>query len=75
MVAFGRPQGHRCSYRQWEEGGVAPQVVFEVLAPSSCFGEMSAKFDFYRRYGVEEYYLYTSMAARSRQCSQACAPA
>src|SRR5947209_8564135 len=29
LVAFGRPKGHRGSYRQWEEGGVAPQVVFE----------------------------------------------
>src|SRR3954464_12681789 len=25
MVAFGRPKGHRMSYQQWEEGGVAPQ--------------------------------------------------
>ena len=58
VVAFGRPRGHRGSYRQWEEAGVAPQVVFEVLSPGNRFGEMSAKFDFYRRYGVEEYYLY-----------------
>src|SRR5580658_3058808 len=26
MVAFGRPKGHRGSYRQWVEDGVAPQV-------------------------------------------------
>jgi Uma2 family endonuclease len=58
LVAFGRPKGHRGSYRQWEEGGIAPQVVFEVLSPGNRFGEMSAKFDFYRQYGVEEYYLY-----------------
>ena len=25
MVAFGRPKGYRGSYRQWQEGGVAPQ--------------------------------------------------
>jgi Uma2 family endonuclease len=57
LVVFGRPPGHRGSYRQWEEGGIAPQVVFEVLSPGNRFGEMSAKFDFYRRYGVEEYYI------------------
>lgn len=32
MVAFGRPAGYRGSYRQWEEPGVAPQVVFEILS-------------------------------------------
>lgn len=58
LVALGRPAGHRGSYRQWEEGGVAPHVVFEVLSPGNRFGEMSAKFDFYNLYGVEEYYLY-----------------
>ena len=28
MVVFGRPKGYRGSYKQWEEGGIAPQVVF-----------------------------------------------
>src|SRR4051794_1706420 len=64
LVAFGRPKGHRGSYRQWEEGGVAPQVVFEILSPGNRFGEMSAKFDFYRRHGVEEYYLFDPDPAR-----------
>lgn len=64
LVAFGRPAGHRGSYRQWEEGGIAPQVVFEVLSPGNRSGEMSAKFDFYRRYGVEEYYLYDTQPNR-----------
>jgi len=58
LVVFGRPPGHRMSYRQWEEEGIAPQVVFEVLSPSNRVGEMSSKFDFYRRHGVEEYYIY-----------------
>ncbi|NJO04801.1 MAG: Uma2 family endonuclease, partial [Chloroflexaceae bacterium] len=58
MVAFGRPKGRRGSYRQWEEGGIAPQVVFEVLSPGNTLHEMAAKFEFYDRYGVEEYYLY-----------------
>ena len=58
MVAFGRPKGHRLSYLQWEEGGVAPQVVFEVLSPGNRHVDLVRKFDFYRRYGVEEYYVY-----------------
>ena len=31
LVAFGRPKGDRGSYIQFREGGIAPQVVFEVL--------------------------------------------
>jgi Uma2 family endonuclease len=58
LVAFGRPQGHRGSYKQWEEGGIAPQVVFEVLSPNNTRQEMADKLAFYDRYGVEEYYLY-----------------
>lgn len=58
LVASGRPKGYRGSYRQWEEGGIAPQVVFEILSPGNRFGEMLRKRDFYDRYGVEEYYLY-----------------
>ena len=58
LVAFGRPKGRRGTYRQWEEGGIAPQVVFEVLSPSNSQIEMHNKRRFYDRYGVEEYYLY-----------------
>jgi Uma2 family endonuclease len=58
LVVFGRPKGDRRSYLQWEEGGVAPQVVFEVLSPGNRFEEMLRKFRFYERFGVEEYYIY-----------------
>jgi Uma2 family endonuclease len=58
LVAFGRPKGDRGSYRQWEEGGIAPQVVFEVLSPGNTLTEIAAKFEFYDTYGVEEYYVY-----------------
>ncbi len=56
-VAFGRPPGERSSYRVWEEGGIFPQVVFEVLSPSNTAQEMTRKRRFYRRYGAEEYYV------------------
>ena len=58
LVAFGRPKGRRGAYRQWEEGGIPPQVVFEVLSPSNSQMEMADKLRFYDQYGVEEYYLY-----------------
>jgi Uma2 family endonuclease len=58
LVAFGRPKGDRSSYLQWEEDGVAPQVVFEILSASNTIALMTRKFRFYERYGVEEYYLY-----------------
>jgi Uma2 family endonuclease len=57
LVAFGRPKGDRGSYKQWEEGGIAPQVVFEVLSPGNRASEMAQKLQFYERYGVEEYYI------------------
>ncbi len=58
FVAIGRPKGPRRSYRQWVEGGVAPQVVFEVLSPANTLREMMDKAAFYLQYGVEELYLY-----------------
>jgi Uma2 family endonuclease len=58
LVAFGRPKGYRGTYQQWREDGIAPQVVFEVLSPGNRPGEMERKFEFYERYGVEEYYVY-----------------
>jgi Uma2 family endonuclease len=58
MVAFGRPKGYRGSYKQWEEGGIAPQVVFEVLSPGNRLKDGVRKFRFYEQYGVEEFYVY-----------------
>jgi hypothetical protein len=58
MVVFGRPKGRRGSYKQWEEEGIAPQVVFEILSLGNRGGEMARKFRFYDDRGVEEYYIY-----------------
>ncbi|HAN45919.1 MAG TPA: hypothetical protein DCQ32_05140, partial [Cyanobacteria bacterium UBA8156] len=62
MVVLGRPKGDRPSYKQFEEGGVPPQVVFEILSESNRGrrgqAEMATKFRFYEQYGVEEYYIY-----------------
>lgn len=58
MVVFGRPKGDRGSYKQWEEGNIAPQVVFEINSPGNTPAEMSQKLVFYQNYGVQEYYFY-----------------
>jgi Uma2 family endonuclease len=58
LVAIGRPKGERGSYMQWIEGGIAPQVLFEVLSPGNRKPQMDAKFQFYNEYGCQEYYIY-----------------
>lgn len=58
MVALGRPKGHRGSYIQFLEGGIAPQVIFEILSPGNTKAEMARKLQFYTRYGAQEYYVY-----------------
>lgn len=58
MVVLGRPKGDRGSYQQWRENNVTPQVVFEILSPGNRLKEMTKKFKFYDRYGVDEYYIY-----------------
>ncbi len=58
MVVFGRPKGDRGSYQQWKEDNIPPQVVFEIISPGNTIPEMTRKFQFYERYGVEEYYIY-----------------
>ncbi len=58
MVVFNRPKGDRGSYKQWLEDNIPPQVVFEILSPGNRMGNLARKFQFYSRYGVEEYYVY-----------------
>ncbi len=66
MVAFGRPKGDRGSYLQWREGGIAPQVAFEVLSPQNTRREMDRKRAWYFRFGVEEYYEFDPDRTRLR---------
>ncbi|MGB0563757.1 MAG: Uma2 family endonuclease [Spirulinaceae cyanobacterium] len=58
MVVLGRPAGHRGSYKQWDEAGIAPQVVFEIISPGNTMGEMFNKQVFYTQHGVLEMYFY-----------------
>ena len=57
LVAFDRPTDFRDAYRQWDEEGVPPHVVFELRAARDTRAAMAAKQAFYDRHGVEEYYL------------------
>jgi len=66
MVILGRPKGDRGSYIQHREGGIAPQVVFEVLSPGNRAGEMRKKLATYQKYGVEEYYILDPDFARHK---------
>ena len=63
-VAFGRPKGHRGSYKVWAESGIFPQVLFEVLSPNNTAEEMRKKKLFYRHFGAEEYYVIDPDAGR-----------
>ena len=57
-IAFGRPKGHRGSYKVWDEGHIFPQVIFEILSPSNTRQEMLDKQEFYFNHGAEEFYIY-----------------
>ena len=56
-VAFGPKKKDRGSYQVWEEGGVFPQVVFEVWSPGNRLGQMETRRKFYEKYGAEEFYI------------------
>lgn len=58
MIALGRPPGYRGSYKQWQEAGIAPQVVFEIISPGNSASEFAKKQNFYSQYGVLEMYFY-----------------
>jgi Uma2 family endonuclease len=57
-VAFDRANGRRTRSKVWEEGGIFPQVVFEVQPPKRQGSDVRNKRRFYCRYGVEEYYVF-----------------
>ena len=56
-VAFGPLKGDRGCFKVFEEGGVFPQVVFEVWSPGNRTTRMEKKRKFYEKYGAEEYYI------------------
>jgi hypothetical protein len=55
-VVFGRPDGDRRSYKQWEEDGVGPQVTFEIVSYTNTQDDLDDALNFYERHGVQECY-------------------
>ncbi|NOG34207.1 MAG: Uma2 family endonuclease [Chloroflexi bacterium] len=58
FVVFGVPKRERRTYKLWEEGGKAPDVVFEVSSESTSLEDEGSKKVICRRLGVSEYFLY-----------------
>ena len=58
MVVLDHPAGDRPSYKQWEENGRAPNVVFEFISRSNTADEMMDKLEFYSEMGCDEFFVY-----------------
>ena len=58
MIILNCPHLERKSYRQWLEGNKPATVVIEILSESNDPEEMKQRRAWYRRYGVQEYYIY-----------------
>lgn len=57
-VCFGARNTDRSSYMTWNEGGIAPQVVFEISSKGSRITDLGTKKAVYEMLGVEEYYVF-----------------
>ncbi len=58
FVVLGVSKRDRRTYKLWEEGGKAPDVVFEVSSESTSLEDEGSKKVICRRLGVSEYFLY-----------------
>jgi len=62
MVSLGTPaergRRERSSYRQWEENGVCPAVVFEMASMSTWRNDLGEKYELFERLGVREYFIF-----------------
>ncbi len=54
MVVIGRPPGRRSSYRAWDEDGVAPTVIIEVVSRNDTDGDYADRLELARAHGAEE---------------------
>jgi Uma2 family endonuclease len=58
MVVMDHRAGDRPSYKQWEESGRPPNVVFEFISKSNTADEMMEKLEFYSEMGCDEFFVY-----------------
>jgi len=56
-VATGVAPGMRESWKTWEEGKF-PDIVFEIVSPSTAGRDLGEKLVIYSRLGVREYYIF-----------------
>ena len=58
FVVRGVEPRKRGIYQIWNEGGKAPEVVFEVSSKTTHREDLTKKFTIYGQIGVQEYYIY-----------------
>jgi len=58
FVAFGAKPGLRRTWKTWQEDGLFPQVILELLSTSTRRTDLGAKRGAYEALGVEEYFTY-----------------
>ncbi|HWE62691.1 MAG TPA: Uma2 family endonuclease [Chloroflexota bacterium] len=57
-VALDVAPGIREKWQTWREGGLFPQVAFEITSDSTVKEDLGSKRALYARLGVEEYYVF-----------------
>ena len=62
FVAFGVEPGSRPTWKTWEEGGLFPQLIIELLSKSTRRRDLGAKRGAYESLGVEEYFAFEPLA-------------
>jgi Uma2 family endonuclease len=70
FVVFGVAKRERRTYKVWEEGGKAPDVVFEVTSESTVREDKGSKKEISQWLGVSEYFLYDPEAMYLRPSLQ-----
>ncbi len=64
MVIFGVGNRDRPSFKTWEEGNTAPNVVFEITSEKTYREDLQRKKLVYEALGVAEYYLFDPLDER-----------
>jgi Uma2 family endonuclease len=58
FVAFGARPGLRRVWKTWEEGGLFPQVIFELISDESRSRDLGPKRGLYEVLGVRDYFAF-----------------
>jgi len=64
MVVLAHPSGERESYKQWEEDGRPPNVVFEFMGHEKTGSEFLEELQFYSSMGCDELYVFDYRGGR-----------